>query len=120
MTEEERGASDAVLILEAVARLLRASPNHEMSADWVAMHAEHLEHAARITAEEAGVPPENLRVPRLFASAEWERALAPILFAPRELETVYQNLGYPPGTATAPSEGARRSRLVHARRSGRS
>lgn len=95
MSADERGVSDAIFILEAVAKLIRATPNRDMGDSWIEMHAGYLEDAAQAAARDAGVDAEVLRAGRAYVGSEWISALAPIFFAPDEVNGIYRSMGYP-------------------------
>ncbi len=42
MSAEQRSAADAVYVLNAIARLMRASPHATENMEWTEMHAEYL------------------------------------------------------------------------------
>lgn len=80
MSADERSAADAVYILQAVARLLRASPIKSLDPNWADLHAGYLEDAAGAVVRDAQLDPQEVKDGAKYVGSEWESALIPILF----------------------------------------
>lgn len=90
MSADERSAADAVYVLSAIARLLRASPYRgQVPVDWVEMHAGYLEDIAGAVARDANLEPKQLADGAGYVGTEWESALIPIIFPEDSTEAVF-------------------------------
>ena len=87
MSMNERSVDDAVYVLHAMARILRASPN-ALDRDWAELHASYLEDIAGAVVRDAGLDVERVRHSLGFLGYEWDHALIPILFPSEQIEDV--------------------------------
>lgn len=92
MGANQRSAADAVHVLNAVARLLRASPYKNENPDWAETHAEYLEDVAVAVKRDAAIDAQVLEDGARWAGREWEHALIPILFGYDRLEEIDRRL----------------------------
>jgi hypothetical protein len=88
MSADQRSASDAVYVLEAVARLLRVSPHNSLSQGWAEQHAQYLEDIAGAVVRDAGLDVDELAAGRAHVGREWDTAFIPVLFAEDEIESI--------------------------------
>ncbi|MBR7551247.1 hypothetical protein KC220_22155, partial [Mycobacterium tuberculosis] len=74
MSAEQRSAADAVYVLNAIARLMRASPHATENMEWTEMHAEYLEEIAGAVQRDAALDPHMLEDGAAYVGREWEHA----------------------------------------------
>ena len=91
MSANERSAIDAVMVLESVARILRASPHRgeTLTAGWAEQHAKYLEDIAAATARDAGITSDEVAAARAYVDREWDTAFLPVLFPGNQIENIY-------------------------------
>lgn len=80
MSAADRSPVDAVTILTAIARLLRATPHGSPTDPEVQRLARDLEDTASAVALATSARPQQLEDAALFADGQWERDLARILY----------------------------------------
>ncbi|MBN9223805.1 hypothetical protein [Microbacterium sp.] len=90
MSADQKDASDGVYVLEAVARLLRASPYADEDQEWASLHAEYLDEIAGAVARDAKLDLAALEAGAAYAGGEWEKALALILFGEERAEELFR------------------------------
>lgn len=92
MSAEERSAADAVYVLRAVARLLRASPNNSLTPEWAEQHAGYLVDVADAVIRDAGLDRARVDDGAKYVGLEWESALIPILFPEEQIDAIISRL----------------------------
>lgn len=92
MSAEERDASDAVYVLNAIARLLRVSPHGADDPSWAELHATYLEDIAGAVARDASLDSGRLEDGAKYVGNEWETALIPILFGGDQAEDIFRRV----------------------------
>lgn len=92
MSAEPRDPSDAVHVLNAIARLMRSSPYASENAEWSEMHAEYLEDIAVAVQRGAALDPQMLKDGAAYVGRDWEHALIPIFFGHDRIEEIAERL----------------------------
>lgn len=92
MSADQKHASDGVYVLEAVARLLRASPYAEEDPEGANLHAGYLDDIAAAVARDAELDRAALEAGAGYARGEWENALILTLFGAERAEEVVGRL----------------------------
>ena len=92
MSVDQKDASDGADMMEAVARLLRASPYADEDREWASLHADYIDDIAGAVALDAKLDPSALEAGATYAGGEWEKALALILFGEERAEELLGRL----------------------------
>lgn len=79
MATSDRTAVDAVLILESLARVLRASPNGSPGQD-NEVQASYVDDSIGALVREAQIPQQTIDAARSYGGGEWDTALLYALF----------------------------------------
>lgn len=93
MTTSDRTAADAVMILESLSRLLRASPNRLSSED-AETQAGYVDDAAGAVTRDANISTDELNQFRAYGGSEWDSALLGVLLPADQVRAVFARM-YP-------------------------
>lgn len=87
----DKTATDAVMILEALARILQASP-HAITEEFSADHVQYVRSAAAAVTRAARINAEELEGARRYGGSEWDSAFLNILFPRDQVVAVYNRV----------------------------
>lgn len=90
-SDSAREATNAVIILEALAKVLQASP-FGLTEEDTADHVGYVREAASAVARAADLDPEQLMAAKLYGGSKWTTALLNILFPRDQVMDVYARM----------------------------
>ena len=93
MSASGRSAADAVMILESLARVLRASPN-AISGEDAETQAGYVDDAAGAVVRDAKLSQDELNQTRAFGGTEWDSALLNVLLPSDQVISTFRRM-YP-------------------------